>query len=134
MLHNVGIAGRNFSEQHEALVIEMTRKFLDYAKAARLEAADPDIADRRQAESEPIEIRMTKNGFPIIPKLVMEKDLKKSEWETLLRAFLTQHYCESFHGMKNTYGMIGFRSSQWTEVKTGGLQRNEVGYRKLHCR
>lgn len=72
----------------------MTRKFLDYVKSARLEAADSDIADRRQAESEPIEIRMTTDGFPIIPKVVMEKELKKAEWEKLLRAFLTQHYCE----------------------------------------
>jgi hypothetical protein len=95
VLHNVGIAGRNFSEQHEALVIEMTRKFLEYGKGARLEAADPEIRDRRHAESEPIEIRMTTDGFPIIPKLVMETELKKIEWETLLRAFLTQHYCES---------------------------------------
>ncbi|SRR5258708_40201719 len=93
VLHNLGIPGRNFSEQNEELVIEMTRKFLDYAKSARLEAADPDIA-QRHAESEPIEIRMTTNGFPIIPKLVMEKELKKSEWEILLRSFLAQHYCE----------------------------------------
>jgi hypothetical protein len=95
-LDNLGIAGRNFAEQNEALVNEMTRKFLDYAKSARLEAADPRIADQRQAEpdAESIEIHMTGDGFPIIPKLVMEKDLKKSEWETLLRAFLTQHYCE----------------------------------------
>ena len=92
VLHNLGISGRNFSEQNEALVIEVTRKFLDYAKSARLEAADPEIA-QRNAESEPIEIRMTTNGFPIIPKLVMEKELKKSEWEILLRAFLAQHYC-----------------------------------------
>ncbi len=101
MLHNVGIAGCNFSEQHEAIVIEMTQKFLDYTKAARLEAANPEVADRRRTESEVIEIRMTANGFPIIPKLVMERDLKKSECETLLRAFLTQHYCKStfpFHG------------------------------------
>jgi hypothetical protein len=95
VLHNLRIAGRNFSEQHEPLVVEMTWKFLEYAKGARLEAADPDIADRRHAESEPIEIRMGSDGFPIIPKLVMEKELKKSEWETLLRMYLTQHYCES---------------------------------------
>ncbi len=72
----------------------MTRKFLDYAKSARLEAAESENADRINAESEPIEIRITTNGFPIIPKLVMEKELKKTEWEKLLRAFLTQHYCE----------------------------------------
>jgi hypothetical protein len=94
VLQNLGISGRNFTQQNEALVIEMTRKFLDYTKSARLEAADSEIADRRHAESEPIEIRMTSDGFPIIPKLVMEKELRKGEWEKLLRAFLTQHYCE----------------------------------------
>ena len=56
MLHNTGISGRNFTEQNEALVIEMTRKFLDYSKSARLEAADPEIADWRHAETELIEI------------------------------------------------------------------------------
>lgn len=72
----------------------MTRKFLDYVKSARLDAADTEIADRGKAESEQVELRMTTKGFPIIPKLVMEKDLRKNEWEKLLRAFLTQHYCE----------------------------------------
>ena len=95
-MDNLGIAGQNFAEQNEALAIEMTRKFLDYAKSARREAAEPKIADQRHAEPEadPVEIRMTSDGFPVIPKLVMVRELKKSEWETLLRAFLTQHYCE----------------------------------------
>jgi hypothetical protein len=94
VLHTLGIAGRNFSEQNEGLVKEMTRKFLEYAKSARLEAIDPEIVDQRHAESEPIDIRMTSDGFPIIPKLVVERDLKKNEWEKLFRAFLSQHYCE----------------------------------------
>lgn len=72
----------------------MTRKFLDYVKSARLEAADSEMADGKQAESDAVEIRMTTRGFPIIPDIVMEKELKKAEWEKLLRAFLTQHYCE----------------------------------------
>ena len=59
----------------------MTRKFLDYVKTARLEATDAANADSRPAESERIEIRITPDGYPIIPKLVMEKDLKKAEWE-----------------------------------------------------
>jgi hypothetical protein len=95
VLHNLGIHGRNFAELHEALVVDMTRKFLAYAKSARLEVADPEIADRRHAEPDVVEIRMTRDGFPIIPKLVMEKELRKSEWEKMLRAFVTQHYCES---------------------------------------
>jgi hypothetical protein len=72
----------------------MTRKFLDYVKSARLEAADSDMADRKKAESDTMEIRMTTLGFPIIPRIVIEKELKKHEWEKLLRAFLAQHYCE----------------------------------------
>jgi len=60
------------------------------------------IADRRHAKTEPIEIRMTTDGFPIIPKIVMEKELKKGEWEKLLQAFLTQHYHEfSFNAKKD---------------------------------
>jgi hypothetical protein len=81
---------------------------------------------------EPIEVRMTSNGFPIIPKLVMQKELKKGEWEKLLRAFLTQHYCEStfeFHG--DAFGISAFRSSQWTKIETGTLWGNKEGYRKL---
>ena len=97
-MENLGIAGHNFAEKNEAIVNQMTRKFLEYVKSARLEAADPQIADQRQAvpgpEPERLEIRMTNDGFPIIPQVVMEKDLKKSEWEALLRGFLTQHYCK----------------------------------------
>lgn len=75
----------------------MTRKFLDYTKSARLEASsDVQLTDPRVTEAEPelMEILMTSDGFPIIPKVVMERELKKSEWETLLRAFFAQHYCE----------------------------------------
>ena len=70
--------------QNEALVIDMTRKFLNYVKAARLEATDAANINPRDADSEQIEIRITTDGYPIIPKLVMEKELKKGEWERLL--------------------------------------------------
>ena len=102
----MGISGPNFADQHPDLVTEMTRKFMDYVKSARLEAADLELADRKEAESEPIDIRMTTEGFPIIPKLVIEKELKKAEWERLLRAFLTQHYCE-----------LPFRSHQFSDLE-----------------
>ena len=81
-------------EQNEPLVIEMTRKFLDYVKIARLEATDAANANPRDADSERIEIRMTTDGYPILLKVVMEQELKKGEWERLIRAFLTQHYCK----------------------------------------
>jgi len=72
----------------------MTRKFLDYIKTARLEATDTTNANPRDADSKRFEIQMTTDGYPIIPKLVMEKELKKAEWERLLWAFLTQYYCK----------------------------------------
>jgi hypothetical protein len=103
VLNNLGIAGRNFSEQHEALVTEMTRKFLDYSKSARLEARDPEQADRKDAGSDIIDIRMTTDGFPILPKVVMEKELRKNQCEKLLRAYLTQHYCELTFQFNVTY-------------------------------
>ena len=125
-----------FSEQNEALVVEMTWEFLDYVKSAQLDATDTEIADWRKAELEEVELWMTTNGFPIIPKLVMEKELKKNEWEKLLRAFLTQHYCELWLTLhfkqRSDSECIFFRSSQWTEVKTGTLQGIEDGYWKLH--
>jgi len=93
VLHNLQIPGRDFVDQNEALVIDMTRKFLDYVKTARLEATDAANANPREADSERIEIWMTPDGYPIIPKVVMEKELKKGEWERLI-AFLTQHYCK----------------------------------------
>ena len=72
----------------------MTRKFLDYVKSTRVEAMNSEIANRTNADSEQVAIRMTTDGYPIIPKLVMDKELKKTEWEKLLRAYLVQHYCE----------------------------------------
>jgi hypothetical protein len=92
LLHNLGIHGNDFVKQNEGIVIEMTRKFLEYVKSARVQAAESD--NTRNTESEDIEIRMTPDGHPIIPRLVMEKELRKAEWEKLLRAYLSQHYCE----------------------------------------
>ena len=112
----------------------MTRKFLDYTKSVRLEATEPEVADRREAKPERMEIRMTRDGFPIIPKLVMEKEMKKTEWEKLLRPFLTQHYCALTSYFIGLSLMRFSRSCQWKEVKTGALQCNKDGYRKLHTR
>ena len=71
-------------EQNEALVLGITCKFLDYVKTAQLEATDTANANLRDAKSEPIVIQMTTDGYLSILKLVMEKELKKAEWERLL--------------------------------------------------
>lgn len=70
----------------------MQRKFLEYVKSARVQAVQSE--NTIDAESEDVAIRMTADGHPIIPKVVMEKELRKADWERLLRAYLGQHYCE----------------------------------------
>jgi hypothetical protein len=122
VLHNLGVSGRSFTKQHEALTTEITRKFLDYAKTARLEAAELENTDRMQADPDRIEIQITTVGFPIIPKAVMDRELKKIQWEKLLRAFLTQHYCELVFHYKARLGIMSRRSGEWTKVKTSTLR------------
>ena len=94
VLHNLDGHGREFAEKNEGIVVEMTRKFLEYVKSARVEAEDAQNDIRTRTDSEKLEIRMTPDGFPILTEGVMDKELKKVEWETLLRKYLSQHYCE----------------------------------------
>ena len=87
----------------------MTRAFLDYMKSLRLQAPEainpvpvtktnPD-ADA-DAESDVVtseiawDIKMTAEGYPILPIAIMDTDLSKSACESLMRAYLTQHYCK----------------------------------------
>ena len=101
LLENLGIYGKGFVEQNEALVVQMTRKYLEYVKSIRVGI---DNAENRGAESDSINIRMTSRGYPIIPKIVMERELKKAKWETILRAFLAQHYCKQPSRLKFMVG------------------------------
>jgi hypothetical protein len=93
VLHNFGIHGQDFIQQHKDIVSGTTRKFLDYVKSARVDTANLEAA-RSNAEPDQIDICITRDGYPIIPSLVMDKVLRKTDWEKLLRIFLTQHYCE----------------------------------------
>lgn len=94
VLQNLEIPGQDFSQQNEPLVREVTRKFLEYVKSARVEANNSRDGNPSGGESESAKIQMTPDGYPIVPQVVMEKQLRKSEWERLLRAYLAQHYCE----------------------------------------
>ena len=55
VLHNLGIARRSFSEQNKALVTELTRRFLDYSKSARLEAANAEEIVEGQCNKPPLQ-------------------------------------------------------------------------------
>lgn len=94
MLHNLGIDGRDFAQQHRDIVVGMTRKFVEYVKSARVEATESLTALQTRAEPDNMQILMTREGYPIVPRIVMEKELRKADWEKLLRAYVAQHYCE----------------------------------------
>jgi hypothetical protein len=71
-LHNLAIHGNDFVKQNEGVVVEMQCKFLEYVKSTQLQAAQSE--DVLNADLEEIEIRMTPDGYPIIPKVVMDKE------------------------------------------------------------
>lgn len=65
----------------------MKRLLLDYMKSLRHQEDEP--------EPEPdLEIKITELGYPVLPNVIMEKDLSKLECEKVLRIYLSQHYCE----------------------------------------
>ena len=95
VLENMGKGGKQFTQKNEVQVIEMKRLFLDYMKSLRHKAAEPehDSAVLDGPEHVNLEIKITALGYPVLPIIIMEKELSKLECEKLLRIYLSQHYC-----------------------------------------
>ena len=93
----MGIPGRSFGERNKNQVTEMKRSLLEFMKAARANSnrlsenvnSDPGSA----SDSDDLQVKMTAEGFPILPDL-KEKTLSKMVSERLLQAYLSQHYCK----------------------------------------
>jgi hypothetical protein len=89
----------------------MTRAFLDYMKSLRLQAPEAinpvpvqnnnlgtEPNPEPEADAEPDresswDIKLTDQGYPILPNTIMEKEPSKAVCERLMRAYITQHYC-----------------------------------------
>ena len=88
--------------KHKDQLAELTRLFLEEMKALRHHSEqgiiepEPELepVDKDPAEAAEVEINVTELGYPILPKSVMENMLTKSQYEDLLRGYLSQHYCE----------------------------------------
>jgi hypothetical protein len=110
----MGIEGRRFSDKHSNLVSEMKRTFLELMKSIRLRnslnaeagpstvpglspAQPPASAAVSESGAGDVEserhVKMTPDGFPILPACVNNLDLSKKICEEILRAYLSQHYC-----------------------------------------
>ena len=96
----MGLKGQQFTDKHSEQVEEMKRSFLGFMKSARVRINDPAFADTvsgADADNSPhTYMKMTADGFPILPEMVLKPDLSKKVCEGLLRTYLTQHYCELF--------------------------------------
>lgn len=96
----MNMQGRRFTEKYENQVTEMKRAFLDFMKSKRIqieEMANPEndsgSGPGRVKENPSLTITLTASGYPILPEAV-NNNLSKAECETLLRGFLSQHYCQ----------------------------------------
>jgi len=93
----MGSRGQSFSDRHDDLVMEMKRKLMDFVKSlqARREMAalgnPTEIGNHELARPE---VRMTERGYPILPHEASSAGGNKRQLEHMMRAFLTQHYCE----------------------------------------
>ena len=97
----MGLTGRPFVDKHEAAVIDMKRAFLEFMKAARLRALQPEIQIVPDSAPDPGVIKgpllkLTDHEYPILGKEAAEGELSKSECEQLLRAYIGQHYCKIY--------------------------------------
>jgi hypothetical protein len=87
----IGVNAPQFIELYKGQVDEMKHRFLDYAmdlhqqKDVMLVPVSNDI----QASNNLIEV--TPNGFPILPNVDFHT-LKKTELESMMQAYLNQHY------------------------------------------
>ena len=77
--------------------MEMKRKVLDFVKtsyARKESAALGNVAVGDRAPALP-EVKMTERGYPILPhEASSPAHVNKKQLEHMMRAFLSQHYCE----------------------------------------
>jgi hypothetical protein len=91
----MGLPGRAFIHQHENQVVELKRHLLDFMKTTRSQLNSYAEPNPDPEPTEVLDIKMTENGFPCLPKGMEGKELSKLQCEVLLRDYLSQHYCET---------------------------------------
>ena len=92
------MGGRDFTQKYANQVTEMKQLFLDFMKSVRVRAEQiandgVDSGSGPGSDNKIDKIKLTQDGFPIIPNSINE-DLSKAQCEKLLRSFLAQHYCQ----------------------------------------
>ena len=144
VLANVGLTGKRFTVKHKDQVIQMTRAFLDYMKSLRLQAPEAinpvpitnnnDDAGSKAGSDDTtkdtsLDIKMTAQGYPILPISIMDTELSKSVCESLMRAYVAQHYCKFSTVIWSGLSLIHInRFGKREEELAGTIQRFETRY------
>jgi hypothetical protein len=123
----------------------MTRAFLDYMKSLRLQApeainpvtttnnnnasADSDAESDTTTKETSMDIKTTAQGYSILPSAIRKTDLSKAVCESLMRAYIAQHYCKFRTLIRSSPSLIhNYRSGDREEESSGAIQRVETGY------
>jgi len=99
-MENLSLRGQNFTDRYEDQVEEMKRSFLEFMKSMRTRTGNTVGADADMGAGagvgvgvEDQGVKVTSEGYPIIPKEVTEQGSKRMA-EDIFRAYLGQHYCK----------------------------------------
>lgn len=95
---------RTFEETHEDMVKGLTRSLVHYVKSlqqnteldlAQTGTGQPTESGTGQATSRSaLDLGTDTNGFPLLPAEACEGNLTKRQLETVMRTYISQHYCE----------------------------------------
>ena len=84
--------------KHDDEVSDVMRLMLDFMKTARRrleqsKGTNDDAGTEPSHETDEADVKMTPDGFPLLPKIVLQREMNKAVSERILRAYLSQHYC-----------------------------------------
>jgi hypothetical protein len=124
--------GQPFTERYNDQTTEMKRSLLEYMKSLRVKA-DALHAGAANNTVDQIEMKMTVDGYPILPDIVMEGGLTKKKCEIMLRTYLSQHHCECRPLDQRFFVSTNRnRSCKWQKVPTCAICCFERRYGGLH--
>lgn len=110
-------------------VTEMKVAFLDFMKSLRVQAPEAinpvrirDDNDGTEPEPETDadvdtawDIKMTPEGYPILPNAIGEKEVSKAEGERIMQEYIMQHYCRFITVMQANPILISNRFGEQKE-------------------
>jgi hypothetical protein len=93
--------GRSFIDTYNNQVTEMKRNFMSYVKLMR--GPIIGLGPTTQCTQKPVQLAMTKNGFPTLPMAWDVSKYNKKELEQWFTLYLGQHYSMFSYSSSNSH-------------------------------